>query len=246
MRGDGLRGECAHVIHAAVQCRDVVGAGSNRGCRQYLRARLPLEHQLHRARLLWARVHLDLATVRCGDLELVAFEYRPVRDLPAGMSDEQCLRRDRFTGSRTAPATAPFSASNWSAPSASSIDAANTIQDLVCPTGSLCIAADDAGNVLTSTTPPFGASSWSASAVDPFRTITGVACSLNVFCVIGDDAGNVLAGTPTLPVNTAAPTSAAARSHCRRYDRGARIMDDNPTSYSINGRTVTEPATRAP
>jgi hypothetical protein len=78
----------------------------------------------------------------------------------------------------------------------------------------LCIAADDDGNVLTSTTPPFSASAWSLSAVDPFRIVTGLACSLNVFCVIGDDAGNVLAGTGTAsnpgpPVGSAPPPAGA-------------------------------------
>jgi len=112
---------------------------------------------------------------------------------------------------RVLTAAAPFSGPNWSAPSSSSIDAANTIQQLVCPTSSLCVAADDDGNVLTSTTPTFGTSAWTTSAVDPLRIITGLACSPNTFCVIGDDAGNVLAGTetPSNPASTGPPANSA-------------------------------------
>ena len=104
--------------------------------------------------------------------------------------------------------------------------------ELVCPTSSLCIAADDNGNVLTSTSPPFSASTWSTSAVDPFRVITGLACSLNVFCVIGDDAGNVLAGTPTVPVNTAAPTVSGTAIAQQPVTGVHGSWTSNPTSYS--------------
>jgi hypothetical protein len=145
-------------------------------------------------------------------------------------SSSACIAIDSH--GRVLTAAAPFSAPNWSAPSASSIDAANTIQQLVCATSSLCIAADDNGNVLTSTTPPFSASTWSTSAVEPFRTITGLACSLNVFCVIGDDAGNVLAGTPTLPVSSAAPTITGTAIAPQTLTGLHGSWTSNPTSYS--------------
>jgi hypothetical protein len=123
-------------------------------------------------------------------------------------------------------AGAPFSATNWSAPSASSIDPGNTVLQLACPTSSTCIAADDNGNVLTSTTPPFGASaSWSSSTVDPFRIVTGLACSLNVFCVIGDDAGNVLAGTEGIgPPANSAPTAVAPTLSCTIRAKSANVF----------------------
>ncbi|MFZ0381759.1 MAG: hypothetical protein WCD11_11310 [Solirubrobacteraceae bacterium] len=145
-------------------------------------------------------------------------------------SSSTCIGVD--SQGRVLTAIAPFAAANWSAPSPSSLDPGNTIQELVCPTSSLCIAADDDGNVLTSTTPPFSASTWSTSTVDPFRFITGLACSLNVFCVIGDDAGNVLAGTPTLPVNTAAPTISGATIAQQTLTGVHGSWTSNPTTYS--------------
>jgi hypothetical protein len=145
-------------------------------------------------------------------------------------SSSACIGID--SQGRVLTATAPFAAANWSAPSPSSIDAGNTIQELVCPTSSLCVAADDDGNVLTSTTPPFSAATWSTSAVDPFRFITGLACSLNVFCVIGDDAGNVLAGTPTLPINTAAPTISGTPIAHQTLTGLHGSWTSNPTNYS--------------
>jgi hypothetical protein len=128
--------------------------------------------------------------------------------------------------------TAPLAAANWSAPSPSSIDPGNTVQELVCPTSSLCIAADDNGNVLTSTTPPFSASTWSTAAVDPFRFITGLACSLNVFCLIGDDAGNALAGIPTLPLNTAAPTITGTAIAQQTLTGAHGAWTSNPIDYA--------------
>ena len=138
---------------------------------------------------------------------------------------------------RVLTATAPFSAANWSAPSPSSIDPGNPILELVCSTSSLCVAADDDGNVLASTTPPFSPATWSTSKVDPFRTITGLACSSNVFCLIGDDAGNVLAGTllagtPTLPVDTAAPTITGTAIASQTLTGMHGTWTNSPTSYS--------------
>jgi hypothetical protein len=97
---------------------------------------------------------------------------------------------------------------------------------------SLCIAADDDGNVLSSTTPPFSASSWSTSVVDPLRIITGLACSSNVYCVIGDEDGNVLAGTPTLPVNTATPTISGTPIAQQMLTGLHGSWTSSPTSYS--------------
>ena len=94
------------------------------------------------------------------------------------------------------------------------------------------MAADDDGNVLASPTPPFGPATWSTSRVDPFRTITGLACSLNVFCLIGDDAGNVLAGTPTLPVDTAAPTITGTAIAPQTLTGMRGTWTSSPTSYS--------------
>jgi hypothetical protein len=133
---------------------------------------------------------------------------------------------------RVLTATAPFAAATWSAPSSASIDASNTITQLVCSTNTLCVAADDNGDVLTSTTPPFGAATWSSSAADPLRIITGLACSSNVFCVIGDDGGNVLAGTPTVPVNTAAPTISGTASVQQALTGSRGSWTSTPTSYS--------------
>ena len=96
--------------------------GIDRGRQRYLRARVRLEHQLYRARLLRPCVHVDLAAVRCGELELARLRAstRPRSTCSACPSSSTCVAID--SQGRVLTATAPFAAANWSAPSPSSID----------------------------------------------------------------------------------------------------------------------------
>jgi hypothetical protein len=81
-----------------------------------------------------------------------------------------------------------------------------------CPSASLCAAYDARGNVLVSTRPMRGASTWRRRAVD--RRLDGLICPSSSLCVGVDGVGNVITSTHparagswhTLAVGDASPT----------------------------------------
>jgi hypothetical protein len=65
-----------------------------------------------------------------------------------------------------------------------------------CPSSSLCVAVDEAGNVFTSTNPTGGPSAWSPpTSVDPGHVLRQVSCPTTGLCAAVDNAGNVLTST---------------------------------------------------
>jgi hypothetical protein len=54
-----------------------------------------------------------------------------------------------------------------------------------CPTTKLCVAVDNASQVVTTTAPTFGASAWTAAALPDAPVLTSVACAKATLCVIG-------------------------------------------------------------
>jgi hypothetical protein len=87
----------------------------------------------------------------------------------------------------------------WSAPAQidvqPSIDA-NAIYSISCPSATLCVAGDDAGNILSSTNPGGGRAAWSSAAVDVHTggqfSIEGMSCPSTTLCVAVDEGGGVL------------------------------------------------------
>jgi WD40-like Beta Propeller Repeat len=87
------------------------------------------------------------------------------------------------------------------------------IAAISCPSESLCVAGDQAGNVLSSTNPTGGPPAWSTAAVSPNRSIRGVSCPTSSLCVAGDSAGDVLASTdPTGGATAWTKTTVAANT----------------------------------
>jgi hypothetical protein len=84
--------------------------------------------------------------------------------------------------------THPSKPANWS--SASSIDGTNAIEGMSCPSTSLCVAVDSAGQVLTSTHPTGGLPAWTPVSVDPGNVLNAVSCHSKSFCVAVDNHGN--------------------------------------------------------
>jgi hypothetical protein len=62
-----------------------------------------------------------------------------------------------------------------------------------CPTTSLCVALDDAGDILTSRNPGAGARAWKRAHVD--RGLTAIACPSASLCVAVDSNGNAVTST---------------------------------------------------
>ena len=66
------------------------------------------------------------------------------------------------------------------------------LQSISCPSTALCVAVDYAGQVLWSTDPLGGSSTWHAAAIDPGHEFSLVACAPNTsMCVAGDADGRI-------------------------------------------------------
>jgi hypothetical protein len=64
------------------------------------------------------------------------------------------------------------------------------LQSISCPSTSLCVALDSAGDVWTSTDPTGGANQWSSTNItegSPFGSEAKVSCSSASLCVIAPD-----------------------------------------------------------
>jgi hypothetical protein len=97
---------------------------------------------------------------------------------------------------------------SWSAPELVDHQAHTAQGGISCPSTSLCVAVDEAGNILTSTDPAGGASTWSAPvSVDPGHALSQVSCPTAGLCVAVDNAGNVV--TSTSPTGGVAAWSVA-------------------------------------
>jgi hypothetical protein len=71
-------------------------------------------------------------------------------------------------------------------------------QSVACPSATLCVAVDADGNVLTSTNPTGGSSTWQRSLVDPGTWFASISCPSASLCVAGDGDGNlVVSSDPT-------------------------------------------------
>ncbi len=91
-----------------------------------------------------------------------------------------------------------------------------SISFISCPSTSLCVATDQAGNVLASQDPAGGPAAWSVT-VPPSAAPAGsgiaarmpLACPSVSFCVVLGDPGNVLEATPGELATTATPLGGA-------------------------------------
>jgi hypothetical protein len=82
-------------------------------------------------------------------------------------------------------------------------DPGRWIAGLTCAGPALCVATDDAGNVLTTTDPSAVSPTWSLTDVDGTSVIWDVSCPTTRLCVAGDVTGSILTGSST---STAAVT----------------------------------------
>jgi hypothetical protein len=87
------------------------------------------------------------------------------------------------------------------------------LQQVSCPSVSLCVAADWVGNLVTSTDPSDGASAWNLVPVEPnhYGFLTDLSCPSARLCLGGDYAGRVLGST----------NPAGGRRAWKRFDIGA-------------------------
>lgn len=93
---------------------------------------------------------------------------------------------------------------------------------IACPSAELCVAVDDAGNVLTAKGP--SSASWRVKNVDGNADLTSVSCASMSLCVATDKAGDVAVSTT--------PTRGTRAWRVRRADQATNgFKAPYPTSY---------------
>jgi hypothetical protein len=144
------------------------------------------------------------------------------------------------TGNVSSPKPSPVSAGplKWTAPvrvnhlpsfGGSSLNAVS------CPSSTLCVAVDDAGNVATSSNPTGGASAWTVAKIDGTRPLVGVSCPTSTLCVAIDGAGNTIISTTPTAAATWTVTNVDGNHHlsavscttnslCAAVDRAGNVI----------------------
>jgi hypothetical protein len=109
------------------------------------------------------------------------------------------------------------------------------LSGIACPSITLCVAADNEGDVMTTTEPTGGASAWTPSKVDgPTSDRSAVSCPSTALCVVahGDDilvstdpTGGASAWTvTTVDVNGLSGVSCPTATLCVAVDRSGNVL----------------------
>ncbi len=119
--------------------------------------------------------------------------------LPDG-SNTMCIAT--ATGGRIAwTDVAASSLANSASWSDASVDGSNDLEAISCPSKSLCLAGDSAGNLLYATAPTGGGGGWTVTNIDHTYRFTSVSCLSTTFCIAGDLYGDILGSlSPTAGV----------------------------------------------
>ncbi|HMD51364.1 MAG TPA: hypothetical protein VKG62_01520, partial [Solirubrobacteraceae bacterium] len=87
---------------------------------------------------------------------------------------------------------------SWSAPSAFDTPGLPT-NGVSCPSESLCVAVDHAGNALASTDPTSPTPAWTSASIDPGGSLDSVSCASPQLCAAVDGGGGAFVSTdPTV------------------------------------------------
>ena len=129
-------------------------------------------------------------------------------------------------------------ASVWSAATLNT----SGLRGVSCPTTTLCVAVDDAGNVLTSINPTAGPSAWRIAHIEktPDALPNAISCPSASLCVAVDNAGNAITSTnPTggpaawtssrVSQGANLAVSCASTALCVAWGSGDAIASTNPT-----------------
>jgi hypothetical protein len=116
-----------------------------------------------------------------------------------------------------------------------------------CPTTSLCVAADTAGNIVSSTDPTGGSAEWTVWSVDPDSSgITSVSCASASMCVAADGAHVMSSTDPSggladwnVTPSTLGQTSVVCRSRsdCLALNQAGVIETQDPLAPDPTWRT---------
>jgi len=147
---------------------------------------------------------------------------------------------DVFTSNQNPTVASP----SWTSSRQDGYDALTSVS---CPTTSLCVAGDNAGDVLTTTDPTAATPSWTVDRADPGIVIMAVSCDPSAsLCVAVDNYGQAVTSTdPTAANPTWSPPiqitpssdliglSCPSASMCVAVDRlGDVLISTDPTGHS--------------
>ncbi len=99
------------------------------------------------------------------------------------------------------------------------------LTSISCPSASLCVAADEVGNVLTATGSGSGVLDWQSAPVDAGSLINSVSCQSASLCFAVDNHGNFLWSQD--------PTGGVAAWHSRNIDGNNELLSVACPSLSI-------------
>jgi hypothetical protein len=119
------------------------------------------------------------------------------------------------------------------------------IRSVACATSTMCVAADNNGNILSSAAPTGGPGAWHVVNVNgPYR-LTASACPTQSLCLVGDESGDIFVSTAPLGGSTAwskihvdgagaseiTAISCPTDSLCVATDSGGNVLTSNaPTA----------------
>jgi hypothetical protein len=100
-----------------------------------------------------------------------------------------------LTSTDPANKSATWKATNVNSGIATNPGGSYFLEDIACPSASLCVAVDNVGNVLTSTDPDSGSPTWTAAKADNAGGFTAITCPSPALCVAVDFDGNAVVST---------------------------------------------------
>ncbi len=75
------------------------------------------------------------------------------------------------------------------------ISGSNYLQQVSCPTSSLCVAVEQDDGLALASTEPTSAAAWMSAGIDASDDLTGLSCASEKLCIAFDNAGNLLTST---------------------------------------------------
>jgi hypothetical protein len=149
-----------------------------------------------------------------------------------------------------APNTAAAASLTWSGPV--TIDSANALSSVSCPSESLCVAVDREGNALSTGTPSSPGAPWTRVGIDAERSLAGVSCASASLCVAVDRHGRAFATNQPLgggwsgrlidPGTALTGVSCPTEALCVAVDEAGKVLVS--TDPGSPGASWTEAAAR--
>jgi hypothetical protein len=166
-------------------------------------------------------------------------------------SSQLCVAVDT-AGNAITSSDPPGGASDWSStpidPDVTTSQSQAAPVGISCPAVSLCVAIDNAGNVLTSTNPLGGSSAWTPTDINSTTGLTAISCPSVSLCVATsgttmwvstDPAGGVQAWSRSTMPQSITSISCRSASLCIATDANGDVLTTDAPAAGADAWTVT-------